>query len=117
MLNIDEYLLVCLSEECSECAKEADKTLRFGPECYDPNDPEKKFNVDRLIDEYYHIRAVMELLDSEGFLTLPDEEEARKKVSEKQIKVNDYRRVSIELGRSLRNGREEETEQVNLYRE
>lgn len=100
MLNADEYLLVCLSEECAECAKEAAKTMRFGPECYDPNDPEKKRNVDRLIEEYYHIQAVMELLDSTAFLTLPSAGEARQIMSKKQIKVNEYRRISKNLGRA-----------------
>lgn len=101
MLNVDEYLLVCLSEECAECAecaKEADKTLRFGPEAYDPSDPEKKRNIDRLIEEYYHIQAVMELLDNVALLTLPSAEEARQIMSLKQIKVNDYRRISKNLG-------------------
>lgn len=100
MLNADEYLLTCLSEECAECAKEAAKVMRFGPECYDPSDPEKKRNVDRLIEEYYHIQAVMELLDNVALLTLPSVEEARQIISKKQIKVNDYRRISKNLGRA-----------------
>jgi hypothetical protein len=58
-----EYLLTCLSEECSEIIQSASKALRFGLNEVGPGQTEP--NEKRIIGEYLDLVAILELLTEE----------------------------------------------------
>ena len=68
-MNIQEYALVCLIEECSEVIQAATKTLRFGPsECY----PETGVsNEDQLSAELDDLRGTIAFAGAVGIGKLP----------------------------------------------
>ena len=80
------YLYVCLIEEASEVIKDASKILRFGENNYQPEDPNKKTNLDRLKEEVADLRSILALLDLE--LTVGELESA---VDAKWYKICKYR--------------------------
>ena len=91
-----EHLLVILSEECAEVAKEVSKALRFGLDDAEPGKPET--NREKIASEFNDLFAVMLMLKEEGIfedkqlLTL----EAIKK---KKARVERYLLYSQEVGR------------------
>lgn len=63
-MNTKEYLLTCLSEECSEVAKEASKAMRFGlHDKYNGETP-----LERMIGELNELTCVIVLLMEHGVL-------------------------------------------------
>lgn len=65
-MTAKEYLLVCLSEECSEVSQEVGKALRFGIEHNWPGDKNTGTNAQRIEKELTDLMAVYELLITEG---------------------------------------------------
>lgn len=88
MMNREEYLLDCLSEECSELAQVASKSIRFGLDNKVPNSEEEKTNTDDLITEYLQIIAVIEMLQENGSIPKIDYRKADKIKTRKKEKVN-----------------------------
>lgn len=82
-MNRNEHLLVILSEEACEVAKEADKCLRFGPaEVY----PEIGVsNALRVVVEMHDLWAVLEMLQADG--VIPAFAWDRSRLDEKKKKV------------------------------
>lgn len=66
MLDNQEKLLNILGEECAELNKEVHKTLRFGLDAYNINDPMQISNREKLICEFNDIVAMMEMLQEIG---------------------------------------------------
>jgi len=62
MLNLEEYLLICLVEECAEVQQRATKMLRFGVTEVEPGQPNN--NVQRLHEELNDLHAILDLLES-----------------------------------------------------
>lgn len=62
MLNKQELLLVAVMEECSEIAKRASKSLRFG---IHEQKEGKKNNLQLIAEETVDLIAVLEMLDEE----------------------------------------------------
>lgn len=88
MMNREEYLLDCLSEECAELAQVASKSLRFGLNNKVPGTKEEKTNTDDLITEYLQIVAVIEMLQEIGSIPVIDYRKATKIKKKKKDKVS-----------------------------
>ena len=90
-MNRTEHLLVVLSEECSEVAKEVSKALRFGLDDCNPNvilAEADITNSERITKEVADFIGIVEMLYDEGIIKRPilyDIEEKKKKV-EKYLK-------------------------------
>ena len=88
MMNKEEYLLDCLSEECAELAQVASKSIRFGLNNKVPGVQEEKTNTDDLITEYLQVVAVMEMLQELGSIPNIDYRKASNIKKNKKEKVN-----------------------------
>jgi len=108
-MNLLQHLLVKLSEECSEVAKEALKIVVFGPGDCNPYDPDKIHNIERLYRELDDLQAVIELLNDTGFGYTPDP----RRILDKKVKVIKYLEYSIARGMTERNASYEYDECVN----
>lgn len=95
MFNLDEYLLICLAEECAEIQQRVTKALRFGLFEFEPGQPYN--NIQRLRDEINDLYGVLELTnehDSDLILAKID----RKAVDAKKDKVLKYMEYSRDQG-------------------
>jgi hypothetical protein len=83
----EDYLIICLAEECAEVAQRCSKMLRFGKD----NVQEGQFltNAERLIYEYNDLRAVVEMLEELKTIEL-DEETCRLQIEAKKAKINSF---------------------------
>jgi hypothetical protein len=61
-----EHLLTILSEECNEVGQRASKALRFSVQEIQPGQPLN--NGDRVMEEFYDLVAVIEMLQDEEVL-------------------------------------------------
>lgn len=91
-MNRTEYLVQRLSEECSEVAVECSKANLYGLEDHYPDDPAKRSNRQRIIDELNDLLGVVSVLVREGIL--PDDWQDTQKQAEKTRKVAHYMRYS-----------------------
>ena len=94
-MNREQYLLVCLMEECAEVQQVAAKALRFGLDNHHP--VSDLTNTTRLMEELAHIEAIRTMLTVDGFL--PDLTETN--VSESMAKIDrviKYMELSKDLG-------------------
>lgn len=89
----EQLLLAQLAEECGEVAQVASKALRFGPDNYHPDDPEKKKNRDKLVLEFNDIVGVMMELNERGVIEYPIDMNL---IHQKRAKINRYLKVSQE---------------------
>lgn len=62
MLKQEQYLLICLMEECGEAIQAASKCLRHGTSNYHPDRPDMN-NWKELCNELMDVAAVMDLLN------------------------------------------------------
>ncbi len=86
-----ELLLIKLNEECLETAKRCTKALRFGLEEIQSGQPFS--NDTRIMEEYFDLVAVVEMLQTEGKLPYPEVDmDARK------ARINKYLDYSQKLG-------------------
>lgn len=94
-MNKEEYLLVCLSEECSEVIQRINKAQRFGlEEIQESNPDEKRNNRERIIYELRQlITTVSMLMNCDSSYVI-----VGNKDFEKEAKVNKYMNYSKELG-------------------
>lgn len=67
-MNAQEHLLTTLAEECSEVAKAACKSLRFGLDDRSPLDPGGLTNRQKLVYELNDLMAVVDMLKDIGAL-------------------------------------------------
>lgn len=87
-MNTQDYLLICLTEECAEIAQRATKALRFGLDEIQPG--QTLNNKERLIQEIADLFGVIEKLE----LEIPKD-----KVLAKQIKIEKFMKYSKQIGR------------------
>lgn len=92
-MNIRQYLLICLAEECAEVTQRVTKTLRFGE---DEIQPGQDFdNTDRLSFELCDLVAIVELLQEQN---IPLELDDREAIEAKKLKIAKFMRLSIDRG-------------------
>jgi len=69
MMNLKEYMLICMAEECDEVGQRCMKALRFSTTEIEPG--HTMTNAERIIGELHDLIAVATLLARDG--VLPDE--------------------------------------------
>lgn len=92
-MNQTEYLLTCLAEEGVETAHRVSKALRFGLEEVQPG--QVATNAERLVGEIVDFLAMVDMLEQEGIIELPRDQEALRR---KQDKVRKFMAYSQERG-------------------
>lgn len=88
-MNRLELLLVILSEECAELAKECSKALRFGLDDFEPGTTVN--NRDRIINEFNDLYAMIQMLVNDGILDnnlIGDSKSIKKKISKVETYLN-----------------------------
>ena len=96
MLTEEQYLLICLQEECNEVAHRISKALRFGLD--EVQEGQDLSNRERIQEELYDFSAVVEQLTNMGTFNIISEEELDEKTMAKIAKLEKYMRLSRELG-------------------
>ncbi|MBN9462265.1 MAG: hypothetical protein J0H00_13715 [Burkholderiales bacterium] len=96
-MNRLDHLLWILAEECGEVAHRASKAARFGMCEVQPG--QLTTNAERILGEWYHAIAAIEMLIDEGHLTLPSEPEVRAAIERKKLQVAQYFSYSALCGR------------------
>jgi hypothetical protein len=92
-MNTKEYLLTCLSEECSEVSHRISKALRFGLQ---EIEPEQEFtNAERITTELTDLIAIAELLNEMNLIPTFHNEYAK---NIKRQKVHKYMMYSKKIG-------------------
>lgn len=94
-MNRQEYLLVCLNEECLEVAKEADKALRFGLDDWSPSGLPSETNRKKITQELTDLIAVAQMLKDEYHI---DEYMIEENITKKKNKIEKYMLYSINKG-------------------
>lgn len=97
MLNATDYLLLCLAEECAEIQKICTKSLRFGLDSHDPNDPDKIMNIDKLKTEINDVLAVTRIFEYSGFWN--GEVQDTQMIIDKLLKLEHFTEISEKLGK------------------
>lgn len=92
MLTEQQYLLICVAEECAEIQQRITKALRFGLYEVQPGQPDN--NLVRIRQEFNDLLGVLELAADHSALMLID----RKQVDAKKDKVIKFMLYSEELG-------------------
>lgn len=93
----NDNLLVTLMEECSEIQQATSKALRFGLDGISPT--ERKSNKDLILQEYYELTAIMDMLIDDGVLPRYSSEKVTDIKTNKKEKVWNYQILSKRIGR------------------
>ena len=91
----EQYLLTKLAEECNETAQRASKAIVFGLD--DIQDGQHKDNNTRLVEEFCHIVAYLELLEEEGFMYI-NRAFMEKEVEKKKEELKKWYQFSVDKG-------------------
>lgn len=92
-----ENLLVVAAEEANELGQAISKVLRFGPKGHHPDKPNET-NEYRMLKEYIHVKAMMEMLENHAiFDRLSPEEEHQIQVAKREA-VWEHIRISEKIG-------------------
>ena len=94
-MNKTEYLLTCLTEECSEVQKECTKAMRFG---LDDNWKERGKQSERIMHEFVDLMAVYESLVEEGCLEAYSTQDLYIMVQNKKERLEKYMNYARERG-------------------
>lgn len=92
-----ENLCVVAMEECAELQQALSKSLRFGFHNYNPDTPQKDNALD-ILNEYYQLIGVMEMLIDSGEIGHFKPEDIEYVKQSKRCKVSDYKQLSKALG-------------------
>ena len=96
-MNTTEYLLSCLSEECAEVQKNVGKALRFGLDDMDQN-TKIGTNCELILEEFYHICAMVEMLQENGSLKRHSNFFQEELINEKKKRVAKFMEYSKSKG-------------------
>jgi predicted metal-dependent hydrolase len=92
----DEYLLICISEECAEIQKVISKILRFGLE--HQLEGKEHTNHTLLLNEIHDLLATIEFTQELNIIRTPEIEDSFKAIDEKKSKISKYFEYSKNLG-------------------
>jgi|SRR6185369_17556525 len=87
-MNRKEHLLDIAQEECAEVAQRISKALRFSLEEIQPG--QSLNNADRIMKEYYDLKAMIKILQKEGHLPEWSEERSSFQMNAKIIQIEKY---------------------------
>lgn len=93
-MNEIEYLLQCLSEECSEVSQRISKALRFSLEEAQPG--QAQTNIERIYDELVDLQGVAVMLFERGIIA--DSRKENEGINNKIEKVLRFMEYSRERG-------------------
>lgn len=93
----NDNLLVTLMEECSEIQQATSKALRFGLDGISPT--EQKSNKDLILQEYYELTAIMDMLIDDEVLPRYSSAKVTDIKTNKKEKVWNYQILSKNIGR------------------
>jgi hypothetical protein len=91
-MNKEEYLLVCLSEECSEVSQAIDKVLKFGSKNTGPG--LTKNNIELVCEEVNDFLGALALVQE----VFPNVVIDPIKINKKANKIKKYYKYSKEIG-------------------
>lgn len=98
MMTLTENLLITASEECAEIQHAISKALRFGLQHKHPT--RTTTNLEDILTEYYHLTAVIELMQEEYIL--PENTFGKTAIAlikrDKKNAVKHYLDISSQLG-------------------
>ncbi|MEQ1644255.1 MAG: hypothetical protein ABL959_12480 [Pyrinomonadaceae bacterium] len=92
-MKAQEYLMICVAEECAEIQQRITKALRFGLYEIQPGQPDN--NLVRIREEFNDLLGVLELVASHGTALMVID---RKQVDAKIDKVIKFMEYSEDLG-------------------
>lgn len=96
-MNLDDYLLSHLAQECCEVAIRCTKAQMFGLDEIQPEQP--LTNRQRIAEELADLKALVVLMEDIHLLPEFSERDLNARVSDKHRKAKHYRGYSRELGR------------------
>ena len=96
-MKTTDYLLLCLAEECAEIQQLCSKAMRFGLDSHNPDDPERRKNIDKLKLEINDFLGVIEWL--EGCDLWDGNVEENDLILKKIRKIDTMLGISRELGK------------------
>lgn len=97
-MTFNENLLIVAQEECSEIQQAISKSIRFGLDNYHPDRPHT-CNAQELLNEYYQLQSVFEMMFDYGLLPEMSEEDIQKIKLDKLDNVLKYAELSRQIGR------------------
>lgn len=96
-MNKEQYLLICLAEECSEVQQCVTKSLRFGLTDVHPK-YNNLTNRARLTEEIIDVLALIEMCTEQGLFELPVTPTLQGVISAKKANVEKFIKYSQERG-------------------
>jgi len=96
-MNLDDYLLSHLAQECSEVAIRCTKAQMFGLNEIQPDQP--LTNRQRIVEELADLSALVVKMEDLGILPILTDAELNDRISAKHKKSSHYREYSRKLGR------------------
>jgi NTP pyrophosphatase (non-canonical NTP hydrolase) len=78
MMNVTQFLLVKLAEECTELAKEALKAAEYGVNAYNKKAHDTNFNL--MQDEYNDVLGCIIALNNAGIDLEPDDNKIQARI-------------------------------------
>ena len=94
-MNLKEYLLSCLAEECAETIKAVMKVERFGMEGVNPLKPSEGTNIEKVETEFLEAIAIYWMLRDEGVFTF-GEEKTNSIIANKHQRVSEWLHLYVE---------------------
>ena len=91
-----EHLLVILAEECVETAQRVSKALRFG--LYEIQPAQELTNVERIVLEYSHMCAAMDMLMIGLHASNADKKTVHALIADKKLQIRKFLKYSKECG-------------------
>lgn len=95
-MNSKERLMIVAMEECAEVQQEISKALRFGVNNYHCDNPDIT-NGERILKEYYQLKAVMDMLVIQRIIPTITEEEKYRIYNDKVEAVEKWEQYSKQV--------------------
>jgi hypothetical protein len=96
-MNLDDYLLSHLAQECNEVAIRCTKAQMFGLDEIQPEQP--LTNRQRIAEELADLQALVVLMEDVHLLPEFSERDLNARISAKHRKAKEFRNYSRQLGR------------------